>query len=114
MRLKLNNPVNCQKNYLIFNDYKEGNIKLNLKYSVHIINIEEICAELKNKSIDYIKRFSLFLDKYIKDNNIEALKIYSSHLKKASLINDTKLIKYFSNYILKIYTSLCSKNLTNI
>lgn len=109
VRLKLNNPVNCQKNYLIFNDYKEGNIKLNLKYSVHIINIEEICAELKNKSIDYIKRFSLFLDKYIKDNNIEALKIYSSHFKKASLINDTKLIKYFSNYILKIYTSLCSK-----
>ena len=108
IRLKLNNPVNSSKDYLLF-EGKEGNIKLNLKYSVHIINVEEICAELKNKSVDYIKRFSLFLDKYIKENNIEALKIYFSHLKKASLINDIKLIKYFANHILKIYTRLCSK-----
>ena len=108
VRLKLNNPVNSSKDYLLFAD-KEGNIKLNLKYSVHIINAEEICAELKNKSADYIKRFSLFLDKYIKENNLEALKIYFSHLKKASLINDIKLIKYFANHILKIYTRLCSK-----
>ena len=108
IRLKLNNPVNSSKDYLLF-EGKEGNIKLNLKYSVHIINVEEICAKLKNKSVDYIKRFSLFLDKYIKENNIEALKIYFSHFKKASLINDTKLIKYFSNHILKIYTRLCSK-----
>ena len=108
VRLKLNNPVNYSKDYLLFED-KEGNIKLNLKYSVHIINVEEICAELKNKSVDYIKRFSLFLDKYIKENNLEALKIYFSHLKKASLINDIKLIKYFANHILKIYARLCSK-----
>ena len=108
IRLKLNNPVNSSKDYLLF-EGKEGNIKLNLKYSVHIINVEEICAKLKNKSVDYIKRFSLFLDKYIKENNIEALKIYFSHFKKASLINDIKLIKYFSNHILKIYTRLCSK-----
>ena len=108
VRLKLNNPVNYSKDYLLFED-KEGNIKLNLKYSVHIINVEEICAELKNKSLDYIKRFSLFLDKYIKENNLEALKIYFSHLKKASLINDIKLIKYFANHILKIYARLCSK-----
>ncbi len=108
VRLKLNNPVDSSKDYLLFAD-KEGNIKLNLKYSVHIINVEEICAELKNKSADYIKRFSLFLDKYIKENNLEALKIYFSHLKKASLINDIKLIKYFANHILKIYTRLCSK-----
>ena len=108
VRLKLNNPVNSSKDYLLF-EGKEGNIKLNLKYSVHIINVEEICAELKNKSVDYIKRFSLFLDKYIKENNIEALKIYFSHFKKASLINDIKLIKYFANHILKIYTRLCSK-----
>lgn len=109
VRLKLNNPVNYSKDYLIFGDSKEGNIKLNLKYSVHISNIKEICAELKNKSADYIKRFSIFLDKYIKENNIEALKIYSSHLKKAVLLNDIKLIKYFANYILKIYTRLCSR-----
>ena len=108
IRLKLNNPVNSSKDYLLF-EGKEGNIKLNLKYSVHIINVEEICAELKNKSVDYIKRFSLFLDKYIKENNLEALKIYFSHLKKASLINDIKLIKYFANHILKIYARLCSK-----
>ena len=108
IRLKLNNPVNSSKDYLLF-EGKEGNIKLDLKYSVHIINVEEICAELKNKSVDYIKKFSLFLDKYIKENNIEALKIYFSHLKKASLINDIKLIKYFANHILKIYTRLCSK-----
>ena len=108
IRLKLNNPVNSSKDYLLF-ESKEGNIKLNLKYSVHIINVEEICAELKNKSVDYIKRFSLFLDKYIKENNLEALKIYFSHLKKASLINDIKLIKYFANHILKIYARLCSK-----
>ncbi|WP_432632224.1 DNA adenine methylase [Brachyspira sp.] len=108
VRLKLNNPVDSSKDYLLFAD-KEGNIKLNLKYSVHIINVEEICAELKNKNADYIKRFSLFLDKYIKENNLEALKIYFSHLKKASLINDIKLIKYFANHILKIYTRLCSK-----
>mgnify|MGYP002524680008 FL=1 len=108
IRLKLNNPVNSSKDYLLF-EGKEGNIKLDLKYSVHIINVEEICAKLKNKSVDYIKRFSLFLDKYIKENNIEALKIYFSHLKKASLINDIKLIKYFANHILKIYTRLCSK-----
>ena len=108
IRLKLNNPLNSSKDYLLF-EGKEGNIKLNLKYSVHIINVEEICAKLKNKSVDYIKRFSLFLDKYIKENNIEALKIYFSHFKKASLINDIKLIKYFSNHILKIYTRLCSK-----
>ena len=108
IRLKLNNPVNSSKEYLLF-EGKEGNIKLDLKYSVHIINVEEICAELKNKSVDYIKRFSLFLDKYIKENNLEALKIYFSHLKKASLINDIKLIKYFANHILKIYTRLCSK-----
>lgn len=108
IRLKLNNPVNSSKDYLLF-EGKEGNIKLNLKYSVHIINVEEICVKLKNKSVDYIKRFSLFLDKYIKENNIEALKIYFSHFKKASLINDIKLIKYFSNHILKIYTRLCSK-----
>ena len=108
IRLKLNNPVNSSKDYLLF-EGKEGNIKLNLKYSVHIINVEEICAELKNKSVDYIKRFLLFLDKYIKENNIEALKIYFSHFKKASLINDIKLIKYFANHILKIYTRLCSK-----
>ena len=67
IRLKLNNPVNSSKDYLLF-EGKEGNIKLNLKYLVHIINVEEICAELKNKSLDYIKRFSLFLDKYIKEN----------------------------------------------
>ena len=108
IRLKLNNPVNSSKDYLLF-EGKEGNIKLNLKYLVHIINVEEICAELKNKSVDYIKRFSLFLDKYIKENNLEALKIYFSHLKKASLINDIKLIKYFANHILKIYARLCSK-----
>ena len=108
IRLKLNNPVNSSKDYLLF-ESKEGNIKLNLKYSVHIINVEEICAKLKNKSVDYIKRFSLFLDKYIKENNLEALKIYFSHLKKASLINDIKLIKYFANHILKIYARLCSK-----
>ena len=108
IRLKLNNPVNSSKDYLLF-ESKEGNIKLNLKYLVHIINVEEICAELKNKSVDYIKRFSLFLDKYIKENNLEALKIYFSHLKKASLINDIKLIKYFANHILKIYARLCSK-----
>ena len=108
IRLKLNNPVNSSKEYLLF-EGKEGNIKLNLKYLVHIINVEEICAELKNKSVDYIKRFSLFLDKYIKENNLEALKIYFSHLKKASLINDIKLIKYFANHILKIYARLCSK-----
>ena len=108
IRLKLNNPVNSSKDYLLF-EGKEGNIKLNLKYSVHIINVEEICSELKNKSVDYIKRFSLFLDKYIKENNIEALKIYFAHFKKASLINDIKLIKYFANHILKIYTRLCSK-----
>ena len=108
IRLKLNNPVNSSKEYLLF-EGKEGSIKLDLKYSVHIINVEEICAELKNKSVDYMKRFSLFLDKYIKENNIEALKIYFSHLKKASLINDIKLIKYFANHILKIYTRLCSK-----
>ena len=109
VRLKLNNPVNCQNNYLIFGDYKEGNIKLNLKYFVHITNAKEICLELKNKSVDYIKRFSLFLDKYVKENNIEALKIYSSHLKKAVMVNDIKLIKYFSNHILKTYASLCSR-----
>lgn len=109
IRLKLNNPVLYSKDYLIFNDYKEGNIKLNLKYSVHTINIEEICSELKNKSLDYIKRFSLFLDKHIKENNIDALKIYSSRLRKAVMINDIKLIKYFASHILRVYARLCSK-----
>ena len=108
IRLKLNNTVNSSKDYLLF-EGKEGNIKLNLKYSVHIINVEEICAKLKNKSVDYIKRFSLFLDKYIKENNLDTLKIYFSHLKKASLINDIKLVRYFANHILKIYARLCSK-----
>lgn len=109
IRLKLNNPVDTIKDNLVFENKKEGNIILKLEYTTHIINQEEICQTLKNKSFEYIKLFSEFLNKHIKENNIEALKIYLSHLKNAILINDKKLIKYFSNHILTIYTRLCSK-----
>lgn len=109
IRLKLNNPVDTIKDNLVFENKKEGNVILKLEYTTHIINQEEICQTLKNKSLEYIKLFSEFLNKYIKENNIEALKIYLSHLKNAILINDKKLIKYFSNHILIIYTRLCSK-----
>ncbi|SUW04605.1 DNA adenine methylase [Brachyspira pilosicoli] len=109
IRLKLNNPVDTIKDNLVFENKKEGNIILKLEYTTHIINQEEICQTLKNKSLEYVKLFSEFLNKHIKENNIEALKIYLSHLKNAILINDKKLIKYFSNHILTIYTRLCSK-----
>ncbi|WP_300711364.1 DNA adenine methylase [uncultured Brachyspira sp.] len=107
IRLKLYNPVDCSKDSIIFK-YGEYSIVLNLKYSVHIINKDEICNELKNRSLEYIKMFSLFLDRYIKDDNIEALKIYSYHINAAVLSNDIRLIKYFGEYILKIYSRLCS------
>ncbi|WP_300369869.1 DNA adenine methylase [Brachyspira sp.] len=108
IRLKLDNPVDCSKDSIVFKYYEEGSIILNLKYSVHIINKDDICNDLKNKSLEYIKMFSLFLDRYIKDDNIEALRIYSYHINTAILSNDIRLIKYFGEYILKIYSRLCS------
>ena len=108
IRLKLDNPLDCSKDSIMFECNGEGEIVLDLKYSVHIINKDEICNNLKNKSLEYIKMFSLFLDKYIKDDNIEALRIYSYHINTAILSNNIKLIKYFGEYILKIYSRLCS------
>lgn len=109
IRLKLDNPFDCSKDSIIFDYDKDDIIVLNLKYSVHTINKDEICSKLKNKSIEYIKMFSIFLDKYVKEDNIEALKLYSYHLNAAILSNDIRLIKYFGEYILKVYSRLCSK-----
>lgn len=108
IRLKMDNPLDCSKDNIIFDYDKDDIIVLNLKYSVHIINKDEICSKLKDKSLEYIKVFSMFLDKYIKDDNINALKIYSYHINAAILSNDIRLIKYFGEYILQIYSRLCS------
>ena len=108
IRLKLENPVDCSNDNIIFLN-KEGNIIFQLEYSTHIVNKDEICNKLQNKSFEYINMFSLFLDKYIREDNIEALKIYSSHFKSAVISNNLKLIKYFGDYILRVYSRLCSR-----
>ena len=69
----------------------------------------KICNKLKDKSLEYIKMFSIFLDRYIKEDNINALKIYSYHINAAILANDIRLIKYFGEYILQTYSRLCSR-----
>ena len=109
IRLKLDNPLNCINDNLIFNYDKKDSIILNLENTVHVINKEEICNKLKNKNLEYIKMFELFLDKYIEEDNISALKLYLLHFKNSIIFNDIKLIKYFGNYILRVYTRLCSK-----
>ncbi len=80
-----------------------------MQYSTHIINKDEICNSLKNKNLDYIKMFSMFLDKYVKENSVEALKIYFYHFNSAILSNNVRLIKYFGEYVLKVYSRLCTK-----
>ena len=109
IRLKMDNPLDCSKDSIVFDYDKDDVIVLNLKYSVHIINKDEICDKLKDKSLEYIKMFSIFLDRYIKEDNISALKIYSYHINAAILSNDIRLIKYFGEYILQIYSRLCSR-----
>ncbi|MDO7021140.1 DNA adenine methylase, partial [Brachyspira innocens] len=109
IRLKLENPLDCSKDSIIFDYDKDDIIVIYLEYSTHIINKEDICLKLQNKSLEYIKMFSLFLDRYIKEDNIGALKIYSYHFNAAVLSNNIKLIKYFGEYILKTYSRLCSK-----
>ena len=109
IRLKLENPLDTSEDNLIFDYDKNDIIVLNLEYSTHIKNREEICNKLQNKSLEYINMFSLFLDQYIKEDNISALKIYSYHFNTAILTNNIKLIKYFGGHILKVYTRLCSK-----
>ena len=109
IRLKLENPLDCSKDSIIFDYDKDDIIVIYLEYSTHIINKEEICLKLQNKSLEYIKMFSLFLDRYIKEDNIGALKIYSYHFNAAVLSNNIKLIKYFGEYILKTYSRLCSR-----
>ena len=109
IRLKLENPLDCSKDSIIFDYDKDNIIIIYLEYSTHIINKEDICSKLQNKSLEYIKMFSLFLDRYMKEDNIEALKIYSYHFNAAVLSNNIKLIKYFGEYILKTYSRLCSR-----
>lgn len=109
IRLKLENPLDCSKDSIIFDYDKDDIIVIYLEYSTHIINKEDICLKLQNKSLEYIKMFSLFLDRYIKEDNIGALKIYSYHFNAAVLSNNIKLIKYFGEYILKTYSRLCSR-----
>ncbi|WP_295163322.1 DNA adenine methylase [uncultured Brachyspira sp.] len=109
IRLKLDNPLDCSKDNITFDYDKENIIILNLQYSTHIINKDEICNSLKNKNLDYIKMFSMFLDKYVKENSVEALKIYFYHFNSAILSNNVRLIKYFGEYVLKVYSRLCTK-----
>ncbi len=107
IRLKLQNPVECYNDFLIFNS-KEESIKINLEYSTHIININEICDKLKSRSIEYINEFNTFINDYIRENNIDILKIYFNHLKSSIITNNKKSIIYFLDNILKIYSRLCS------
>ncbi|MEI0518889.1 DNA adenine methylase [Brachyspira murdochii] len=109
IRLKLENPLDCSKDSIIFDYDKDDIIVIYLEYSTHIMNKEEICLKLQNKSLEYIKMFSLFLERYIREDNIGALKIYSYHFNAAVLSNNIKLIKYFGEYILKTYSRLCSR-----
>ena len=109
IRLKLESPLDCSKDSIVFDYDRNDILVLDLQYSTHIINKEEICRKLQNKSLEYIKMFSLFLDRYIKEDNISALQIYAYHFNAAILANNVKLIKYFGEYILKVYTRLCSK-----